>query len=242
VTAATHVFQGRAVTLPCVVRAAASGVATYLVDAAAARRLLPGSDLDVVELLPGRALLSLACIDYRDNDLGDYDEISVALFVRERSAPRGLPVLGAAVDFVRGRLPTFILRLPVNQSFTCEAGCGIWGFPKVVHEISIEHGARAVCTWRADGERVLTFSVARGGSARMPEQELVTYTYLHGALHRTRFVSGAEGVGYHLGGATLDLGPHPIAQELRGLGLPKRALASVWMERMYGRFEAPEKR
>jgi hypothetical protein len=74
----------------------------------------------------------------------------------------------------------------------------------------------------------------------MPDQDLATYTHLHGALHRTRFVSGAEGVGFHLGGAELDLGPHPIAQELRGLGLPRRALLSVWMENMHGRFEAPE--
>jgi hypothetical protein len=242
VSASSYSFQGRTVTLPCVVREAASAAATYLVDAAAARRLLPGPELDVVELMPGRALLSLACIDYRDNDLGDYNEVSLALFVRERGAPRGLPVLGAAVDFLRGRLPTFILRLPVNQSFTCEAGCGIWGFPKVVNEIEIEHGSRAVCTWQADGQRILRFSVARGGRARMPDQALATYTYREGALHRTRFVSGAQGVGFHLGGAELELGPHPIAQELRGLGLPKRALLSVSMEKMHGRFEAPEKR
>ena len=76
----------------------------------------------------------------------------------------------------------------------------------------------------------------------MPDQELVTYTWIDGALHRTRFVSGADGVGFHLGGAALTLGDHPIADELRGLGLPKRALLSVWMERMHGRFEAPEKR
>ena len=235
-----YVFQGRSVTLPCIVREAASGAATYLVDASAARRLLPGPELDVVELLPGRALLSLACIDYRDNDLGDYDEISIALFVRERSAPRGVPVVGAALDFLRGRLATFILRLPVNQSFTCEAGCGIWGFPKRVNQIEITHGARMLCTWHADGQRVFTFSLPRGGRAKLPERELATYSYLDGALHRTRFVSGAEGVGFRLGGAELDLGTHPIAQELRGLGLPKRALLSVSMEKMHGRFEAPE--
>jgi hypothetical protein len=241
VTTSSYVFQGRRVTLPCVVREAASGAATYLVRADAARRLLPGDDLDVVEPLPGRALLSLACIDYRDNDLGDYDEISLALFVRPRGEPSGVPLLGPAFRFLRGQLPTFILRLPVNQSFTCEAGCGIWGFPKVVNQIEIAHGERAVCTWHADGQRVFTFSVPRGGRARMPDQQLVTYTYLDGALHRTRFVSGAEGVGFHLGGAVLDLGPHPIARELQGLGLPKRALMSVWMEHMHGRFEAPEK-
>lgn len=237
-----YVFQGREVTLPCVVREASSGAATYLVDAAAARRLLPTPELDVAELLPGRALLSIACIDYRDNDLGDYNEISLALFVRERSAPRGLPVLGTAMDFLRGRLATFIHRLPVNQSFTCEAGVGIWGFPKVVQQIEIALGDRAICTWHADGQHVFTFSVPRGGNQSMPDRELVTYTMREGGLHRTRFVSGASGVGFRLGGAELSLGSHPIAAELRTLGLPKRALMSAWMEKMHGRFEAPEKR
>jgi hypothetical protein len=58
-------------------------------------------------------------------------------------------------------------------------------------------------------------------------------------LHRTPFVSGATGVGIHLGGAELVLGDHPLADELRSLGLPKGALMSVWMEHSHGRFEAP---
>ena len=59
-------------------------------------------------------------------------------------------------------------------------------------------------------------------------------------LSRTRFVSGAEGVGIRLGGAALTLGEHPIADELRALGLPRRALMTVWMEHSHATFEAPE--
>ena len=44
----------------------------------------------------------------------------------------------------------------------------------------------------------------------------------------------------HLGGADLTLGNHPIADELRSLGLPKRALMSAWLGHMHGRFEAPQ--
>ena len=89
--ARSYVIEGRTVTMPVVVRDATSAAATYLVDAAAARRLLPGPELDVVELLPGRALFSIACIQYRDNDLGDYNEVSLAFFVRRRDQPRGAP-------------------------------------------------------------------------------------------------------------------------------------------------------
>jgi hypothetical protein len=128
-TAATRfVIQGREVRLPVVVRDASSGAATYAVSTAAARRLIPGDVLEPVEIWPGRALCSLAVIDYRDNDLGDYNEVSIAFFVRERAAARGLPYVGTIADFLRGRVATYIRHLPVDQRFTCEAGRTIWGF------------------------------------------------------------------------------------------------------------------
>jgi len=240
-TADRHwVFEGREVTMPVVVRDAASAAATYLVPTAAARRLLPGPELDVVELLPGRALFSIAAIDYRDNDLGDYNEVSLALFVRARGDRAGVPYLGTALDFVRNRVATWIWKLPVDQRFTCAAGRGIWGFPKSVEQIAFEDvDGRRRCRLVMDGRHVLTFSVSRGGGRTLPDAAMATYTYIDGVLHRTPFVSGATGVGIHLGGAELVLGDHPLAGELGSLGLPKGAFMSVWMEHSYGRFEAP---
>ena len=58
-----YVFQGRTVTMPVEVRDASSGAVTYLVNASVARSLLPGPELDVVELFPGQALFSIAMID-----------------------------------------------------------------------------------------------------------------------------------------------------------------------------------
>jgi len=181
-------------------------------------------------------------IDYRDNDLGDYDEVSIAFVVRERGAGGRLPWLGAWADLLRGRMATFIHWLPVDQSFTRDAGEGIWGFPKTVERIDLRYDERHIrCRLKAAGQHVLTLSLPRGGSRRLPDSEMTTYTYLHGTPHRTRFVSGAEGFGLRPGGAELALGDHPYAERLRALGLPRRALMSTWMERMHGRFEAPEK-
>jgi hypothetical protein len=236
-----YVFQDREVTLPVAVRDATSAAATYLVPSAAARRLLPGPELDVVELLPGRALFSVACIDYRDNDLGDYNEVSLALFVRERGAPVGVPYVGTLIDFVRNRVATWIWKLPVTQSFTCEAGRGIWGFPKSVETIEFADTAgRRSCRLVMGGRHVLTFSAPRGGTRVLPDASMVTYSWIDGVLHRTTFVAGATGVGIHLGSAELALGDHPLTGDLRALGFPKRALMSVWMEHQHGRFGAAE--
>jgi hypothetical protein len=235
-------IQGRAVTLPVEVRDASAAVATYLVPAEAAQRLLGTDAFEVARVLPGRALLSLAAIDYRDNDLGDYDEVSIAFFARPRGAARGLPWLGAWLDFARGALPTFIQRLPVNQAFTCEAGRTIWGFPKTVEEIAIDRPRGAVrCTLRMDGEHVLTLTAPRGGRRRLPERELTTLSVLEGVPHATRAVQSAEGVGFFARGVRLELGTHPVADELRALGLPRRALFAMWAERLRARFDAPGK-
>jgi hypothetical protein len=186
--------------------------------------------------------LSISCIDYRDNDLGDYNEVSIAFFVRKRGERKRLPYLGAAADMMRGLLPTHIIHLPVNQSFTCEAGQKIWGFPKTVDEIEFDTtGDRARCVWNKDGQNVLKISLPRGGTRDFPEQTLCTYSYIDGVLHRTPFASSAENLGIRMGGVQLALGAHPIADELRSLGLPKPALMSMWMGKMRGSFGAAER-
>ena len=235
-----YVFQGREVTMPVVVRDASSAAATYLVDATAARTLLPGPELEVVEVFPGRALFSVACIDYVDNDLGDYNEVSLAFFVRRRGEHPAVPYLGNVVDFVRNRLATYIKHLPVTQRFTRDAGAGIWGFPKTVQTIDFaDTEGRRTCTLTMDGHHVLTFSSFRGGRFTLPDLPMTTYSYIDGALHETVFTAGATEVGFGMGGAQLSLGDHPVADELRSLGLPHAAVMTVWMGHQHGRFETP---
>lgn len=234
------VIQERRVTYPVVVRKASSASVTYAVDAAVARSMLPCPDLDVIEIFPGRALFSIACIDYVDNDLGDYNEVSLAFFVRERRAPRGIPYVGPLLDMLRGRISTFIIWLPVDQEFTREAGETMWGFPKTIEKIDFDHaGARAECTLTSGGRRVLTLSMPRSGTHRMPGNAMTTYTMMNGRTFATRFVSTSDGVGYFRRGVELSLGDHPMASKLRELGLPKSPLAAVWMEHMHATFDPP---
>ncbi len=220
----SYEIQGQTVTLPVVVRDASAGVAFFDVDAAAAQRFVPGDAFVVVEPTPGRAQLLIALIDYKDNDLGDYLEIGLTVFVR----PKG-----------GGSDGTFIVHLPVDQAFTNEAGRTIWGFPKSVQEITADHGATS-SAWSLtmDGQLVLRITVPRGGTDEMPDVEIETYTYKDGVPHTTAFSQGGSGSQIVLGGAgvSLELGDHPIAKELADLGLPCDAEMSTWTERMHGTF------
>jgi hypothetical protein len=230
--APVYEIQGRRVKLPVEVRDASSGNAMYQVDAAAAQALIPGDAFQVVESAPGQTQLLLGVIDYRDNDLGDYNEVAIIFFVH----PRG----GSAEQ-----AGTYIYKLPVNQSFTCDAGCTIWGFPKTVDTIDYSYDdAKATCRLEMDGQHVFTLSLPRGSAAGGAAGDTAgpTYTYINGVPHRTTFTTGGDTVvSPGDDGIELSLGSHPIADELRGLGLPKPALMSTWNEHMRGTFEVPEK-
>lgn len=224
----TYDIAGRTVTMPCVVRDASAGTAMFEVDAGAARALVPDG-FDLVEAAPGRCQVVLAVIDYRDNDLGDYLEVGVTFFV----TPAGGPADQAG---------TFITRLPVNQSFTCEAGRTIWGFPKTVEDIALDYAdASVTCTLRMDGQLALRLTLPRGGDDEMPPMPMTTYSLIDGVPHATAFTQGGAGSQVLVGGdgVTLELGDHPEAKELASLGLPRPADMSTWTERMQGTFETP---
>jgi len=219
-------IQGRTVTIPAVVRDASSGSVMYMVDAAAAQKLVPDA-FEVVEAAPGQTQLTLVIVDYRDNDLGDYDEVGIIFFVR----PAGQP---------DAELGSYIYKLPVNQSFTCEAGFKIWGFPKTVEEIDFSYAEQsATCKLTMGGQHVLTLTVPRGGDASTEDSTATGYTMIEGIPHHNEFVRGGSGEQTLPGGegVVLVLGDHPIADELRSLGADTATpLLSAWTEHMRGSF------
>lgn len=229
--AESYEIQGKTVTLPAVVRDASSGSVMYMVDRAPAQKLVPDA-FEVIEASPGKTQLTLVIVDYRDNDLGDYYEVGVIFFVR----PKGQPDADVG---------SYIHKLPVNQSFTQEAGFKIWGFPKTVENITFEYAdASATCRLEMDGQHVFTLTVPRGGEGETPDTDALGYTMIEGIPHKNVFVRGGTGESTTPGGenVVLELGDHAIADELRTMGLPEATpLLSAWTEHMRGSFGPSEK-
>jgi hypothetical protein len=226
-----YTIQGRRVALPVEVRRASNASALWLVPAAAVAELLPDDAFQPLDVGGGQTQLILGLIDYEDNDLGDYREVAVIFFVHPR---------GGAPD----QAGSFIWRLPVDQSFTCEAGRTIWGFPKTVERIEYDYGPdRLRGTLHMDGRRVFTLTLPRGGEPSADAATAgFTYSYLRGAPHRTPMTTGG-GAALNPPGppAALELGDHPLADALRSLGLPKPPMLVTWVPHMKGSFGAPEK-
>jgi hypothetical protein len=219
---------GQQVALPVEVRTAHSAAATFVVPHGAAARLMAGTGLEPKRLPGGRALCILAAVQYVDNDLGPYNEVAMCLAV---GAADGAPA-GA-----------YIHQLPVDGEFTCAAGREVWGFPKWMADIDIRREAGGLrCHLAQDGEMILDLHV-RARPLPLPSKpaEMSAYARLDGRTRRTPFTSRATEVRGGLLGATLVVGDrHPMAQDLRSLGLPRRAVMSTVIGNMAATFGSAE--
>lgn len=242
-TSPSYQIQGRTVTFPVEVRDASGAIAAFLVPSRAAGRLVDTA-FEIVEFLPGRTLFMLGCIDYKDNDLGDYNEVAMNFFVRQKGAARGLPYLGAWKAMGSGALPSYSWKMPVNQSFTRDAGALIWGFPKTVERIDFDTGTegRFHGLLEMDGQKVFEIDMPRGGSKSRPVSAGLAYSTIEGVPHQTSFTQQISELGVSLGRSVeLSLGSHPVADDLRSLGLPKKPLMTTWTGKLTMRFEPPAK-
>ena len=236
-------IQGQEVTFPVEVRDASGAIAGFLVSSRAANRLV-GDAFEVVDFLPGRTLFMLGCIDYKDNDLGDYNEIAMNFFVRKKGSPRGLPWIGAWMGMAKGGLPSYSWKMPVDQSFTRDAGALIWGFPKTVERIDFDYSqeGRFRGFLEMDGAKVFEIEMPRGGDKERPASASIGYSYIEGIPHSTTFTQAAFQMGAGGGkDVEITLGSHPIADDLRSLGLPKKPLMTTWIGKMVMRFDPPAK-
>ena len=225
-----HDVLGQRVEMPVRIRRATAFMALYSVPTAAAQRLIDHTGLELLRFRPGRSLCGLVFVDYVDGDLGPYNEFGVTFMVRDHRI-RGSSVRGDLGALARGRSGTLIHHLPVDGAFTLAAGRGIWGFPKVLadfdtdHASDVKHGSLS-----QDGTLIADLTLRPG--LRLPRAAsarttLAAYSHLGGVTRRTDWEMNPSGVRARTGGAELVLGTHPIADELRSLGLPRRALATM---------------
>ncbi|WP_378732524.1 acetoacetate decarboxylase family protein [Nocardia brasiliensis] len=236
----THTVLGQEVRMPVRIRLAHAFMASYLVPADVAQQVIDYSGLRVIRLPGGRAMCSLVFVEYVDGDLGPYNEFGVSFMVRHHTADpavrfgdlRALATNGAGV---------FIHRLPVDGDFTLAAGRGIWGFPKELADFSVRHDAGTRHgELRQQGKLVIDLTVRQGlptPQRRNTASSFDAYSHIDGVTRCTPWRMEPSGMRARPGGATLALGDHPIADELRSLRLPRRAIMTSTIARLAMTFE-----
>lgn len=218
-----HTIAGTVLTMPVRIRKANTHVAMFSVDARAAQRMIDYSGLRVCEYLPGRAVTMLMLVRYIDGDLGQYHEFGTAVMVNPPGVTaRGPKALASAAAFIH--------HLPVDQSFTLEAGRRIWGFPKIMADFTVRETPKFDFEVTHEGRFIAGIEYSRGvpipSRLTAKSQVLKTFSCLDGVTREIPWEMRNTGMSVRLGGARLRLGDHAYAKELLALGLPKRPFAS----------------
>jgi hypothetical protein len=239
---------------PTIFRDGSTAAALFLVDARVAQRLIDETGFEIAEFMPGRGILALTCVHYTDTDCGVYEETAQAFFVRRQGEgnprPSSIPGVGAYLESWRnlltGNVASHTWRLQVTTTLSQQCGLQMWGFPKELAEIdyavkSGANGGNLHCSLRMEGADVFDFSMKAGGS-RTPEPITSTvYSVFEGAPHVSHLTQSYRDTGYAFGGTSLSLGSHPLADDLRALGLPKRPLMATWNGHLAFSMTAPKK-
>jgi hypothetical protein len=211
---------GHRVELPLSTTARARGV-VLPASRSGVRALLPDG-LRPVRATPTRAAVTFLSVAYDRigaSDIEPYDEFGVVFPAVPADAPpvATLRRAGGYVDY-----------LPVTTEPARALGVDVWGYPKVVADVTHdEWGSTRHTTVTVDGERVVDLSVDRPPTveARLSS---ASYTTMDGRLLRERlFVDGRVGAWPASEAFSVSFGDHPRADRLRRLAIGDRALLRV---------------
>jgi hypothetical protein len=201
--------------------------AVFLADFSRARAALPKGRLRPLRMPLGRALVAVHCMEYKDSDIGPYNEISLSIAVKHGRLP--LPSLFQAARALRSQtFHAYITALPVTTEVALHGGIDFFNYPKTLADISFrETAAHRICTLRdkASGDVLLEFEgrrLATWTCAPKDENPMTLYTYpeIGGRAQRAKLlVNRLESGTSYLRGAGLRLGAHPGAEPFRALGL-----------------------
>ena len=243
-----RLIDGVPVALPVRIVDASQAFAFYLVSARHACAFLREQQVPftAVDVGNGRTPLAILGVDYRETDLGAYQELGVCLFVKPiDSRERSCDVPG-----------TLFASLTVNDRFNVRRAAPLWGYNKTYTPHLQLHYEREAVAFSVDGHDpgALSVTFPRFGASRSTEIPCYTWGVDHDRFHgpapvKTLIVRSATGEGVQVSG-NVDLrlgdGTQPrcvckleaareqacVCLMLRELALPKRPIANTWAEHM----------
>ena len=234
-------IEGRELGYPTQFRDGSSLTGLFAVKSRVANELIADSGFRVAEIAPGRAILALTGVQYTDTDCGAYEESAQAFFVRKVGQTH-LPWWSTWRDILRARVASFTWKLQVNTTLSRDCGIRMWGFPKTLDDIDFERSnGRAEFRLRMQGQEALRYSVAANGTRTPAPVASPVYSIFEGSPHVGILTQRYRDTGYQPGGGRLELGNHPLSEQLRALGLPRRPLLATWNGQLAFSMSAPAK-
>ena len=191
------------------------------------RELLPSPRLYPLRLTPRSGVTVVVAYQYRDTDIGPYNEVAIGFPV---TVDRSSPVLTGLRRFQVEGGSVFIWQLPVTTAIARDLGVEAAGYPKFLADIEFtDEAGLATCRVSAGERHILTLRLRhrkprpRSERARTGPVTVKGDRLLRGMA--TNSISQAA-VAFHGRGVELELGDHPVADQIRRLEMGRVLMAS----------------
>ena len=126
-------------------------------DAKIAKRFLPSSDFKLVSSFPGKALVGINCFEYKDTDIGPYNEVSIAIAVENKKwKPGFISIINSTLS---QNFHANILQLPVTTEVALHGGVDFFNYPKYLTDIDFtETDKDRTCNVSENNELLFSFT------------------------------------------------------------------------------------
>lgn len=210
----------------------------------ALRALMPDARHVPARLAPGLGVVAVTCLEYRDTDIGPYNELSIAVLLSEPWFRANLPGRALIEAERRGQAHEFVAHLPVTTEVARRGGVDFYNFPKFIAAIDFsERGDGRFCTLAEGREHILTLSARHIATPRSERMDAFCHLWMDGQPQTAQFaVDRVEfGSTYARGAATLELGlRHPIALQLEDMLVSLTAIQYEYAPRIQAILFGPE--
>jgi hypothetical protein len=210
----------------------------------ALRRLMPDPRFSPARLAPGVGAVAVTCFEYRDTDIGPYNELAISVPLNEPWFAPNVPGRALIAGLRRRQLHAWVHHLPVTTEIARLGGVELYNYPKFVGGIDFEQTtSERICRLSEGQEHILTLSGELLASSRKEGFQLFSHLWMDGQPQSSEFKINATELGVSLsrGAAQLELGTrHPIARELRSLLLSRHPIQYQYIARFEGILYGPE--
>ncbi len=237
-------LDGDLVKLPIFYRDGEAITGVFAARLSRLKKILPDRRLRPARVAPGVGAVTITCFEYRDSDVGTYNELAIGIILAPPGQSSGLPMQKMLGGVLGGQIEVYVHHLPVTTDLALRSGRQLWNFPKFVTPIDFEEDVHSrICHLSEDDELILSLKVPKLRSVRREQIQLFTNVYQDGQPQRGEFKLHAERSGRSLtpGAAELTLGSkHPIARELAETLISTRSIAASYIPSIIGILYGPQ--
>ena len=213
----------------------------YPARLAEAKRILPDKRFSPAQIIPGVAAASLTALEYRDTDIGPYNEFGVGIAL---NSPQFAAIPG--YNFLR-QTPqmysySYLKELPVTTNIALIGGLAV-GFPKFMASIEFsDTDDWLTCEVKEGEDHICTLRGRKIPAPHSDQMKMFPHFYQNMQPQWTEFKVNAReyGVSFKQADLELSLGSHRVSDKIRRLFLSTKPLMYSYVPSIQGILYAAE--